>query len=380
MINKDTIVAGLMSGTSLDGIDAVLIKIRENLSFDFLGGIVYEYSQNMKNRIKALFNPQITAEEICKMNFLIGEEFSNAVLELSKTYSMPLKNIDLIGSSGITLYHQPKDEYFEEKNTKSTLQIGESSIIAYRTGITTISDFRQKDIAAGGQGAPLVPFFDEIFFKPLNKNFAIQNIGGIGNVTVISKTCETFAFDTGVGNMLIDYMVQKFFNIPYDKNGEIAFSGKINENWLKKLMQEPYLKLSPPKSTGRELFGKDYAEKILKSAPSNKNDIITTITEFTVQSIVDAYNRFVFPKTNIDELILGGGGAYNKYIKHSLQENFKGKLLVKTHEDYNVSDKYKEAIAFAMLAYTAFKEIPNNIKTATGSEKSVILGKITYGG
>ena len=380
MNNKELLVAGLMSGTSLDGIDAVLIKIREDFSFEFLGGIVYEYSQNMKNRIKSLFNPQITAEEICKMNFLIGEEFANAVFDLSKNLTIPLKNIDLIGSSGITLYHQPKDDYFENKNTKSTMQIGESSVIAYRTGITTISDFRQKDIAANGQGAPLVPFFDETFFKPLNKNFAIQNIGGIGNVTVISKNCETFAFDTGAGNMLIDYMTQKFFNIPYDKNGEIAFSGKIDNKWLEILMQEPYLKLSPPKSTGRELFGKDYAETILLTAPKDKKDIITTITEFTIQSIVDAYEKFIFPKTTIDELILGGGGAYNKYIKHRLQECFKEQLSVKTHENYNISDKYKEAIAFAMLAYATFNKIPNNIKTATGSEKSVVLGKITFGG
>ena len=380
MNKKELLVVGLMSGTSLDGIDAVLIKIREDLSFDFLGGIVYEYSQNMKNRIKALFNPQITAEEICKMNFLIGEEFANSVLELSKKLAIPLNNIDLIGSSGITLYHQPKDEFFENKNTKSTLQIGESSVIAYKTGVTTVSDFRQKDIAAGGQGAPLVPFFDEAFFMPLNKNFAIQNIGGIGNVTVISKNCETFAFDTGVGNMLIDYMVQKFFNVPYDKDGEIAFSGKIDNKWLEMLMEEPYLKLLPPKSTGRELFGKDYAERILLNAPNDKKDIITTITEFTVQSIVDAYKRFVFSKTDIDELVLGGGGAYNKYIKQRLQESFKNNLSVKTHEDYGISDKFKEAMAFAMLAYTSYLKMPNNVKTATGSEKSVVLGKITFGG
>ena len=380
MTKKEFLTIGLMSGTSLDGIDAVLVKIKEDLSFEFLGGCVYKYSENMQNRIKALFNEQITAQEICKMNFLIGEEFSNAVFELSKKLNFNLKKIDLIGSSGVTLYHQPKDEFFENLNTKSTLQIGESSVISYRTGITTISDFRQKDIAANGQGAPLVPFFDEVFFKPLNKNFAIQNIGGIGNVTVISKKCDTFAFDTGVGNMLIDYMVQKFFNIPYDKDGEIAFSGKIDNTWLNELMNEPYLKLLPPKSTGRELFGKDYAEKILRTAPIDKTDIITTITEFTVQSIVDAYKKFVFPKTEIDELILGGGGAYNKYIRHRLQECLKDKLLVKTHEDYNVSAKYKEAIAFALLAYTTYNHIPNNVKTATGSEKSVVLGKVTFGG
>ena len=380
MNKKEMLVVGLMSGTSLDGIDAALIKFRKDLSFDFLGGIVYEYSQNMKNRIKALFNNQISAEEICKMNFLIGEEFANSVLELSKKLSIPLKEIDLIGSSGITLYHQPKDEFFENMNTKSTLQIGESSVIAYKTGITTISDFRQKDIAANGQGAPLVPFFDKTFFSPLNKNFAIQNIGGIGNVTVISKDCDVFAFDTGVGNMLIDYIVQKFFNIPYDKDGEIAFSGKIDNKLLEMLMKEPYLQLPPPKSTGRELFGKDYAEKILTNNTMDKKDIITTITEFTVQSIADAYKRFVFPRTNIDEIILGGGGAYNKYIKQRLQESFNNNLLVKTHEDYGISNKFKEAMAFAMLAYTSFFKIPNNVKTATGSEKSVILGKITIGG
>lgn len=380
MSKKELLVIGLMSGTSLDGIDAVLIRMREDLSFDFLGGIVYEYSQNMKNRIKELFNPQITAEEICKMNFLIGEEFAKSVFELSKDLAVPLKDIDLIGASGITLYHQPKNEFFENLNTKSTLQIGEASVIAFRTGVTTVSDFRQKDMAANGQGAPLVPFFDETFFKPLNKNFAIQNIGGIGNVTVISKNCETFAFDTGAGNMLIDYMMQKFFNLPYDKDGEIAFSGKIDENWLRELMQEPYLKLLPPKSTGRELFGKDYAENILKSAPNDKKDIISTITEFTVQSIVDAYTRFIFPKTDIDELILGGGGAYNKFIKQRLQESFKNNLSVKTHENYGISDKFKEAMAFAMLAYTSFFKMRNNVKTATGSEKSVVLGKITFGG
>ena len=286
------------------------------------------------------------------------------------------KDIDYIASHGQTIFHVPDEIITGGIKTRSTLQIGNISVISELTGVTTVGDFRSKDIAVGGQGAPLVPFADELIFKK-DIPRAIQNIGGIGNVTVLSKDCETFAFDTGPGNMLIDYFAQKYFDVPFDKNGDLASEGKVDESWLSFLMGEPYYSIVPPKSTGRELFNNDYAENILKTAPENKFDILATITALTAKTIETSYRKFVFPKTNITEIVVGGGGAYNlevlKYLKMYLPE-----LVVKTHKDFNINDKFKEAIAFAILGFCTLNRIPNNLMGCTGAEKRVIMGIVSY--
>ena len=366
-------VVGLMSGTSLDGIDAALVEISPDLKCKFIDGYTLDYSAGMREKIQHLFAQMISPKLLCEMNFLLGEYFARAVMGLQdKTCIKP----DLIGSHGVTFYHNPINEKFEGFSLKSTMQIGEGAVIAERTGITTVCDFRPQDVAASGEGAPLVPFADKVFFFDKNINRAVLNLGGIANVTVLSNQCDIFAFDTGPANMLIDAAMRRFFNKDFDKNGEIAKSGKVNFTLLDSLLEEAYLKLPPPKSTGRELFGEDYLDKILNRANEAPENIITTLTAFTVKSVKAAFENFIFPKTSINELILGGGGAYNLYMKELLKKEFKPDCKIKTHEDFCISNKYKEAIAFALLAYCTYNNIPNNIKTATGAVKDVILGKI----
>ena len=312
------------------------------------------------------------------MNFVIGEYFAQAALEVIKKAGITPKEVDLIGSHGQTVYHKPIDEFINGFNKKSTLQIGESAIIAERTGITTISDFRPADIAAGGQGAPLVCFADEILFKSSTTSRAIQNIGGMANVTVISTNADIFAFDTGPGNVMIDYCARKFFNKAYDKDGLLAAEGQIDENWLNYLLDEQYYSLIPPKTTGRELFSPEYVEKMLLKAPRNPYNIMATITALSAKTIFNAYDQFIFPKTKIDELIIGGGGAYNPQLLKMMGKYFGKSVKILNHKNFGVSDKFKEALAFAMLAYTTFYKIPNNVPSCTGAKYKKILGKISY--
>jgi anhydro-N-acetylmuramic acid kinase len=370
------LVIGLMSGTSVDGIDASIVRINPDLSFEVINSMVYDYPENIKNGIFNLFKDNVNIKDLCSLNFIIGEYFAQAAIKVCDETGININNIDIIGSHGQTIYHYPTGDKLNGYPLKSTLQIGEPSIIAERTGVTTIADFRPRDIAAGGEGAPLVCFADEIIFKNPLISRAIQNIGGIGNVTIVSPFCETFAFDTGPGNVLIDYFTNKFFSMSYDRNGDIAKSGKIDVEWLNYLLQNPYLKLKPPKTTGRELFSEDYAESILKKAPFKPQDVVATVTAFTAKTIKNAYADFVFPKTKIDEIVIGGGGAYNKILMSLLNKEFDYSIKIKTHEDFGISNKFKEAVAFALLAYTSYYKIPNNIPSCTGAQKPVVLGKI----
>lgn len=371
------IVLGLMSGTSVDGIDACLIKIRPDFSFEVIDALVLDYPDNIKQNIFKIFENKSSVEEICWMNFVIGEYFSKAALDLIKKAGFSSEKVDLIGSHGQTIFHKPTDEFINGFNKKSTLQIGEAAIISERTGITTISDFRPADIAAGGQGAPLVCFADEIMFKSDTLSRAVQNIGGMANVTVLSPNNDTFAFDTGPGNVIINYCTKKYFGEDFDKDGQIASKGAIDEDWLNKILQEEYYNLKPPKTTGRELFSPEYTEKILLTAPQNPDSIISTVTELTAKTIFDAYSQFVFTKTAINEIILGGGGAYNTELVKRLKKYFGNQIKVLRHEDFGISDKFKEAIAFAFLAYAAFYKIPNNVPSCTGAKHKTILGKIS---
>ena len=285
---------------------------------------------------------------------------------------------DFISSHGQTIYHYPYDEKIDNISMKSTLQIGESSVIAQETGCMVVSNFREADIAQGGQGAPLVCFADEHWFKNKSKNFAIQNIGGISNVTVVSQDFDTFGFDTGLGNIMIDYCSKKYFGEEYDKDGEFAAKGKVDNDFLEYLLQDEYYFLPPPKTTGREYFSKDYIEYKLLKAPKDKYDIMATVTALTAKNIAISYERFIYDKTSIDEIILGGGGAYNLTLKKMIRDYLPKNILVKTHEDYNISNNFKEVMAFALLGYCTFYRIPNNLPSCTGAKKEVIMGQISY--
>lgn len=369
-------IISMMSGTSLDGVDACLVKIFDDMSFKIEDSFSLEYPADVRNKLLQLANNKGNVEDICFMNFVVGELFAKTANSLIKKAKIKKENIDFISSHGQTIYHCPFYKEIGEIKTKSTLQIGDISVIAYKTGIMTVGDFRTKDVAANGDGAPLVPFADKIIFKS-DKNRLIQNIGGIANVTVISKDCPLFAFDNGAGNMLIDYYMNKFFNLPYDRNGEIAQKGKTDKNWLNELLKEPYYKKAPPKTTGRELFNENYAEEKLKTAPSDKYDIIATVTNLTAKVIADSYKKYVLPKTSVDEVILGGGGAYNQTLIRFLKD-YLPDTEIKTHEDYNIPNKLKECLAFAYLGYFAVNKRPNNEPSATGADDNVITGKIAY--
>lgn len=288
--------------------------------------------------------------------------------------------LDLIGSHGQTIYHQSQQD---GSMIPSTLQIGEPAVIAYETNTTVISNFRTMDMAAGGQGAPLVPYSEIILYRHQTKNRLLQNIGGIGNVTVIpSKRSEksVIAFDTGPGNMIIDEVCQRLFQLPYDQNGKIAKQGVVVEKILTFCMNHSFLKMNPPKSTGREQFGEEFVSELLKRFEKHsKENILTTVTMFTASSIVYHYKEFILPYYEIDDVILGGGGSYNdtlvEMIRYGLKEE---KCALFLQEDIGYSSEAKEAIAFAILANQTHHRNPSNVPSATGAKQSVVLGNITF--
>lgn len=375
-MKKFKTIISMMSGTSLDSIDACLLKIFDDLTFEVLNSYSLGYPKEIRAKLFELANNNGDVKDVCYMNFIVGELFAKAANELMAKAKIKKENIDFISSHGQTIFHIPSNIEIGGVSTKSTLQIGDISVITFKTGITTVGDFRTKDMAANGQGAPLVPFADKILFGS-NKNRLIQNIGGISNVTVLSNQCDIFAFDNGVGNMLIDYFTQKLYNLQFDKNGEIASTGKIDNNWLNQLLEEPYYSKLPPKTTGRELFNNEYAEKMYKTAPNKREDVISTITALTAKVITDSYKNFILPKTEIDEVVLGGGGAYNKTLIKYMNE-YMPELTIKTHEDFGIPNKLKEAIAFAYLGYFTLNKEPNNVPSCTGADMPVVMGKIAY--
>lgn len=365
-------IIALMSGTSCDSIDVGLCEVMPDLSTNLIEGINYKYPDMVRDKLFQIFGGNATVKDICQMNFVVGKCFADAANVLINKFGKP----DFISSHGQTIFHYPFEDSIDEISLKSTLQIGESSVIAQETGCLTISNFREADIAQGGQGAPLVCFADSTWFR--GKNVALQNIGGISNVTVVTDNYETFGFDTGVGNIMIDYCCNKFFDMPYDEDGQIAASGTVSESWLSCLLEDEYYYLSPPKTTGREYFSPQYIENALKLAPTEPKDIIATLTALTAKSIAEAYSRYVYPITDIKAAVVGGGGAYNKTLMKHLRSYLPKHIELETHEDYGISNNFKEVMAFALLGYCTYYGIPNNLPSCTGAKKRVVLGKLTY--
>lgn len=321
-------IAGIMSGTSLDGIDVALVYIEGNgidSKVELIHFTTVPFCKDIKNEIlQALSIDTSNVQLICSLNFKLGLCFANAVKEVCKQADLSLKQLDLIGSHGQTIYHQPKQE---GNFISSTLQIGEPAVIAYETNTTVISNFRTMDMAAGGQGAPLVPYSEVILYRHQTKNRLLQNIGGIGNVTVIPSHLSdknVIAFDTGPGNIVIDEMCQRLFQLSYDQNGRIAKQGVVVDEILTYCMNHPFLKMNPPKSTGREQFGEEFVSKLLKKYEKHsKENILTTVTMFTASSIVHQYKEFILPYYEIDEVILGGGGSYNRTLVEMIRYGLK---------------------------------------------------------
>ena len=376
------LAVGLMSGTSLDGVDVVLCDITgkdEDTQVKQLNFKTYEIPEYLREKIRKCCSRELVPVElICSLNFELGQLFAEAVKKLCKESSVNLEDIAFIASHGQTIFHIPKafSDYIP-----STLQIGEAAIIANECRSTVISNFRVMDMAVGGEGAPLVPYSEYVLYADENQAVALQNIGGIGNVTFLPKKgdfTKVIAFDTGPGNMMIDAAVQKLYGEKFDKNGEYASKGKLISPLAEELKKHPYFALDIPKTTGREKFGEHYTYALLeKYQDYSKNDIIFTLTWFTAYSIAYHYKKYFIHHHNLDKCIIAGGGAYNEclinLIKRELPE-----IEILIQEDLGYSSEAKEAIAFVILGNQTYHMRPSNVPSATGARKSVILGQITY--
>jgi anhydro-N-acetylmuramic acid kinase len=389
MNEKPMLVLGMMSGTSADGIDVALARISgapPNLNTKLLGHTSIKFPAALRKEILRVAEQHpVTGGALSQLNFRLGELFGGAAIASCRKFRIPPMKIALIGSHGQTIFHRGKPVNFLGRPTASTLQIGEPAIIAARTGITTVGDFRPADIALGGQGAPLVPYVDYLLYRHAKLGRVSLNLGGIANITVLpraAKPQQVFAFDTGPANMLIDALVAHFArgHLRFDENARLASQGRSLPALLDELLRDPYLKLAPPKSTGREYYGNTYLRKLLalgRRYRAKPNDLIRAATIFTALSVVDALNRFVTPKTKIHQLIVSGGGAHNPLILAQLSAALPG-IEVLLSSRLGIPEDAKEAFAFALLAYETFHQRPSNLPSATGARAPAILGKISY--
>jgi anhydro-N-acetylmuramic acid kinase len=378
------IVIGLMSGTSADGIDAAVVRLEgapPSLTWEVLGHSHRPFTPDLRTEIFACFQPDSSSvDRLCRLNFALGRAFGVAALDATTDAGLTLDKIDLIGSHGQTLWHEPPID-----GVGSTLQLGEPAVIAEMTGVPVVSNFRTRDMAVGGQGAPLVPLVDWLLLSHPTKIRAAQNIGGIANVTYLPSTdtasqADIIAFDTGPGNMLIDKAMQLATNGEwiYDIHGGFAAQGRTDDSLLREWLTEPYYQQRPPRTTGRELFGTQRAPEYWNQATDRglaPKDIVATLTALTVHSIEHAYRAFLpaFP----DEVIVSGGGGRNRTLMAMLIERLKP-ARVTTSEEYGLGIEAKEAVAFAVLAYETWHKRPGNVPNATGAAQAVVLGSITF--
>lgn len=384
-------VLGLMSGTSADGMDVALVNLRGRggrLRTRLENFCTLPFPARVRQEILRVANasqqPILSVAELSRLNFLLGELFAGAVLKACRRFGVPLKSVRLIGSHGQTVYHQGTASVFCGFRIASTLQLGEPAVIAERTGIPVVADFRPRDMAAGGQGAPLVPFVDYLLYRHPRCGRVALNLGGIANVTVIpagAKPGDAFAFDTGPGNMVIDGLVRRLTRgrQTYDPHGALAARGIPDEKLLARLLRNPYFRRPPPKSAGREQFGEAYLESWLRSARAAcPEDTIRTATELTVRTIAQAFERFIRPRACVHEVIVSGGGARNQFLMKRLAESLPQLRLVSA-DSFGVPAKAKEAFAFAVLAYQTWCGRPATLPGTTGARRTVVLGKIVPG-
>ena len=368
---------GLMSGTSVDGIDAALVEIcdrNDHLETNLIAGHTYPYPDDLRTEILAVCAGELRSlQQICELDDRIAECFAEAAIAIM---AKGVKQPDLICSHGQTVFHRPPIT----KKMGYTIQLGRGALIAKLTGITTVSDFRVADIEAGGQGAPLVSMLDVLMFSDPTKYRVCQNIGGISNLTYLPPNSiedqdQVFGFDNGTGNVLMDMATQKLFGEAFDRDGAIAKQGKPDLDLINQWLQQEFFVTAPPKSTGRELFSPDYlAARLAECQDLNNYDILATLTEFTARAIAKSYRDFlpVFP----DEVLIGGGGGRNRYLMERLQDLL-APAIVKRTDDFGMSGDSKEAIAFALLGYLRLNGRAGNLPSVTGAKRSVLLGKIS---
>jgi anhydro-N-acetylmuramic acid kinase len=352
-------VAGMISGTSMDGIDVAIVDIHGD-RIDMVAHDTVPYAEDVRAAILAVSNAHTHTANISRLNFLLGELFAEALIATAEKARIPLDSVQLIGSHGQTIFHEGEPVEFCGRKIASTMQIGEASVITLRTNIATFSDFRVGDMAAGGQGAPLVPFLDYRLFRSETAGRVALNIGGIANITVIpagAKPSDVIAFDTGPGNMVMDALAP-----PFDRHGEQARAGTVNQELLELLLRDPYYSAPPPKTAGREQYG----EAFLKSGID-----VTTAAELTARTIAMAIQQY----DGIGEVIVSGGGAHNAYLMERLAAALPAHRIV-TSEEYGVDIDAKEAVLFAVLAHESYHSRPCNIPSATGARSAVTLGKM----
>ncbi len=392
-------VVGMMSGTSVDGIDAALVEISgpvDHPAVKLLAFADTPFPPAVRERIFQLFDPaQATADRVGQMQFLLGTLYAQAALDVIEKAGLTPAEVDLIGSHGQTIWHAPNpagpqdwaaDLWPDGRPLGYTVQIGDGAVIAQRTGIPTVSDFRVADVAVGGQGAPLVPYTEYLLYRRQDETVLLQNIGGIGNITVLPAGGgpeSVYAFDTGPGNMLIDGVMREVSGgeLSRDEGGQCASRGRLRADLLSRLQEDPYYAQQPPKSTGREHFGRQYVEQIMTLRARlcvSDPDLLATVTDLTAWSIADAYRRFVAPTHPAKELVVSGGGSYNRTLLARLRERMEPYgVAVHTQEDLGLNSDAKEAVAFALLADCCVHGRPGNLPGVTGAERPVVMGKIS---
>ncbi|PWK15628.1 anhydro-N-acetylmuramic acid kinase [Tumebacillus permanentifrigoris] len=383
------ICIGLMSGTSVDGVDVAITTIsgeppHVSVQLDYFETV--PFSAEVRTRIFRLFEQSVTAAEVSQMNVLLGHVFADAVLQVVNNAGVDITNVMFISSHGQTVYHHPIAEEIAGYAVTSTLQIGEAAVIVEKTGRPVVADFRVRDMAAGGQGAPLVPFVDALLFAHPERGRILANVGGIANLTVLPRGAaaeQTLAFDTGPGNMIIDGLVTRFTDgrLRYDEDGRMASAGQVLEDYLATWLRMPFFQAQPPKSTGRELFGEQMVEQWWRDAQEQgfaPEDVIATATAFTVRSFARAIQAFVLPHHAIDEMIVGGGGSYNPVMLDGLRRELPALTVLTQDQATGIPSSAKEAVAFAVLGYETYYRRPSNLPAATGAKRPVVLGKITW--
>ncbi|MGA8438967.1 MAG: anhydro-N-acetylmuramic acid kinase [Candidatus Sulfotelmatobacter sp.] len=397
MKKTSMIVAGVMSGTSADGINVALVRVDEHVasgksappyaSFQLLCHAEFSYPQKVRAAVLAAMNASRTSvADLSRLNFLLGELYSDAILATERQFRV---KPDLVGCHGQTLYHQGEPQRFLGRKITATWQTGEGAVVAARVGTPVVSDFRPADMAAGGKGAPLVPFLDYLLFRDAHVGRIVQNIGGIANLTVIpagAAASDVIAFDTGPGNMVIDAVTEKLLGQPFDRGGRIAASGKVLDPVIHALLRRNFFLRDPPKTAGREEFGREFVRDFLRSCKRcPKQDAVATATALTAKSIANAVQRCAAQKPVLSrkfafqEMILSGGGAKNSTLVAMLTNDLTALgLRLRFSDEFGLPSAAKEAVAFAVLAHETWRRRPSNVPSATGAKRAAVLGKISY--
>lgn len=412
-MSKNTmIVAGVMSGTSADGINVALVRVCEgsdaasrresienygpcgrgrllhtNTAIELLGHIEQAYPPGVRAAVLSAMNAaRASVADLARLNVLLGGLYADAVIAAEKKFRV---KTDLVGCHGQTLYHQGERKVFLGRRVAATWQTGEAAIVAARVGAPVVSDFRPADMAVGGKGAPLVPYLDFLVFRDPRVGRIVQNIGGIANLTVLpagAGASHVFAFDTGPGNMVIDAVMQKLFGQPFDRGGKLAAAGNVIEPVVERILKHEFFRKKPPRTAGREEFGREFVRDFVhQCGRRRKQDVVATATALTARSIGDSVRRFVIRRlssagTNpFREMILSGGGAKNATLVGMLAEELSPLGVRLRHSDeLGIPSEAKEAVAFAVLAYETWNRRPANVPSATGAKRAAILGKISY--